>query len=419
MADVVVRKVQPEEAEAFVHSVRVPFLYPPTGEEDDKAADERRINAIETDRAWVADDRGRFVGNSCIYSLDVTVPAAPGRLSPVVAMAGVSAVGVHPTHRRKGILRRLMVEMIEDARQHGEPVAGLVASESVIYGRFGFGHATDCAETEIDSRESRFAVAAPELEIRLIDKDESAKVLPEMYDRARRSRAGEPSRTAADWEAMIADRPDHRQGHGSLFRALCDDGYVAYRAGDGDIMRAKNVDLIVEEIRASTPEVEAALWRFVLDIDLVGRVIAKRRPVDDPIRWRLSDPRQLHTVSIDDRLYVRMVDTKAALEQRGYRSDGRTVIDVLPESHDDPADPATGRWLLEAGPDGASCRRARRSDKDCLRMKLRDLGSLYMGGVSASSLAAAGRVEELRAGSLLAADALLGTSPAPTTASGF
>ena len=159
----------------------------------------------------------------------------------------------------------------------------------------------------------------------------------------------------------------------------------------------------------------------MLDLDLIGRVTAKRRPVDEPLRWRLADPRHLRMVGLDDRLYIRLLDVPAALEARGYRREGRLVLDVVPprDTLDGQPDVAPGRWVLDAGPDGASCRAARAGEDADLRLGVTELGALYLGGFPASSLAAAGRVSELRPGGLDRADGLLATWPAPLTVTGF
>jgi predicted acetyltransferase len=419
--DAVVRKVRPEEGPAFRQSVMVPFLDPFAGDPDQIADLELWAAKSELDRAWAVDAEGRFVGNACIYSLDVTLPATADHPCPTIPMAGVSAVGVHPTHRRRGYLTQLITAMHDDARQRGEAIAGLEASESVIYGRFGYGLAVDVAEYSIDSRASAFAVPAPALDLALVDKEAAAKVVPDLFDRQRRTRAGEINRSPGFWNQFLIDRPHHREGSLARFHAVSDQGYVLFRARPGkDVFRAERADIVVEELRGDTPEVEAGLWRFVLDLDLIGEVRVQRGPVDEPIRWRLADPRQLRTTAIEDRLYVRILDTVAALEARGYQAEGRLVLDVLaPEASVGAADPAPGRWVLEAGPDGASCRRARSGEEADIRLGLAALGSLYMGGFAASLLAAGGRVEEVRTGSLSAADALFTTRPGPRSGTGF
>jgi predicted acetyltransferase len=418
--DVEVRKLRPEEGQEFVQSVGVPFLSPVTGDPDTFAEEQDRIARTETDRAWVAEEEGRFVGNSCIHSMDVTLPGRAGQACPLTAMAGISAVGVHPTHRRRGLLRRLMAVMLEDARSRGEAVAGLIASESSIYGRFGFGLATEMAELTINSRQSAFLRPAPEVRIQLLDRDEAAKVLPELYERQRRTRAGEISRSGPVWKEIMADRPHHRGGGSGLFFAACDAGYVTYRAHEANILRADLANVVVDELRGTDPDTEAALWRFVLDLDLVGQVTVKRRPLDEAVRWRLEDPRQLRVAAVEDRLYVRILDVPKALEARHYRQAGRLVLDLTEPSVDEGAiDPAPGRWVLEADPTGAACRRARRGEDADVRMELTDLGSLDLGGFPAALLARAGRIEELTPGRLEAVDSLLSTWPSPLTGTGF
>ena len=414
-----VRKLRPGEEVAFIHSVFTPFLEAVTGEADQTAEIDLELAQIEVDRAWVVESEGRFVGNACNISLDLTLPAAPGELCPVIPIAGVSAVGVHPTHRRQGLLRRLMAEVLDDARARGEAIAALNASESSIYGRFGFGLASDMVDYSIDTARAVFSTPAPTIPLRLVDRDEALKMLPEIFDRQRRTRPGEPSRPLPAWESFLADPPSRRSSGSALFIAVSDDGYVAYRrSSDPNVFLAERADITIEDLRGLTADTEAALWRFVLDLDLVGRVKARRRAVDDPIRWRLTDPRQLQTTAVIDRLYVRVLDVPKALEARGYRHAGRLVLDVLPDAAGG-ADPAVGCWSLEAGPDGATCRPARSDEAADVRLDVTALGSLYLGGYRSSLLAAAGRVQELTAGSLEVADNLFSAGLAPLSGTGF
>ena len=413
------RRLQRGEEAAFVKSVRIPFLDPNTGSAEDEAADRPWAERVETERMWVVEDRGQFVGNGGVRTMDVTVPAPPGGTCPVVPMGGVTAVGIHPTHRRRGFLSRMMAEMLADCRRRGEPVAGLIASESIIYGRFGFGLASDSVDYRIDSARSAFKVAPAAADIHLIDHAEAAKVLPGLFETARTARAGEPSRSTHFWEDTLADRPHERHGASGLFFAVCDAGYAAYRARrEADILSAERSEIVVEEVQSADPEVQAALWRFVLDLDLIGFVRFRRRPPDEPVRWRLSDPRQLQTATVHDRLYLRVLDVPGALTARGYAADGRLTIEVLPDEVGG-EDPAVGTWRLEAGPQGATCSKITTGAEADLRLKVTALGSLYLGGVSATTLAAAGLIEALTPGGIDTANRLFATNPAPSTVTGF
>lgn len=410
------RRLQPGEEAAFVRSVRVPFLDPNTGSDEDEAADDRRAARIETERMWVVEERGQFVGNGGVRTMDVTVPGAPGKPCPIVRMGGVTAVGIHPTHRRRGLLTQMMASMLDDCRERGEPVAGLIASESVIYGRFGFGLASDSAEYRIDSSRSEFHAKPVPRDIRLVDHLDAAKLLPGLFDAARTARAGEPNRTPAFWDEVLADKQSDRHGASGLFFAVADGGYAGYRAKhDSDVLRGERVEIVVEEVAAADADTNAALWRFVLDLDLIGHVTFRRRPLDESVRWRLADPRQLQTIAVNDRLYLRILDVPAALATRGYATEAKLGIDVLPDAAAG-ADPAVGTWLLEAGPEGSECRPSVHAD---IRLDLTALGSLYLGGVSATTLAAAGLIEELTPGSIATADRVFAATPAPSTVTGF
>jgi predicted acetyltransferase len=416
----VIRRLQPGEEKAFIASVRVPFLDPATAASEEEAWLERAVRSTELDRSWVAEVDGRFVANCGFHSLDVTLPAPPGAACPVIRMGGVTRVGVHPTHRRRGLLRQMMAEMLDDARSRGEAIAGLHASESVIYGRFGFGLATEIAEYTIDSREGRLLDPGPDLDLQLLEKDEAAKVLPDLFDRLRRQRAGEPGRIPTTWESIVVDEPAQRHGGNPAFFAACDEGYVIYRSIEDRPSNWRRDRVIIEELLAESAAAEAGLWRFVFELDLIDEVTALHRPVDEPLKWRLADPRQLRVEMVDDRLHIRVLDVAAAFTARGYRTDGRLVLDVTPPPVDEGSrDAAPGTWVLEAGPDGSSCRRARPGEEPDLRLDVTALGTLYMGGFPASLLASAGRVAELRPGGLLQADRLLGTWPAPSTVTNF
>jgi predicted acetyltransferase len=421
-----VRLIESDEVRAWASSVSVPFLDPAQSEAEQAAWVRHWGPHVEIGRTWAAEDRGHFVGNACVFSRTVTLPAGPGRVCPVVPFAAVSGVGVHPTHRRRGILRRLMGEMLTDARQRGEALAGLLASQASIYGRFGFGPATMAARYEIDARMSGFARPAPVTDMSLLHPDEAAKLLPDLFRRACARQPGQVDRDDATWASIIADDPAGRAGFSPRSYVATAEGFATWRALEvieaHDSFGRVRVDAIVAE----TAEIEAALWRFILDLDLVREVQVFPRPVDEPIRPRLSDPRQLRTTAVVDRLWFRILDVPAALTARGYLRSGRLVLDVRapaatpvgPDGADGP-DPTTGRWLLDAGPDGTTCRPAAPAEATDLVLGLAALSAVFGGGTRASVLAAAGRIDEARPGALDVADGLFASRPAPLSVTGF
>lgn len=413
-----VRRIEPAEIPAFATSVGVPFLDP-----GNEGAAEFWAGVVEPARTWVAVDGGRFVANAAVLTRDVTVPGPDGQPCPTLPLAAVTAVGVHPTHRRRGILGQLMAEMLDDARRRGEPAAGLLASEAAIYGRYGFGRATGGATVVMDTSRSSFAVDAPRPDLRIIDVDEAAKVLPDLFDRLRRGRAGQVDRPEGTWAAALADRGRPENGGRALHWVVGDDGFISYRARpvpDADGFDRSRIE--VRDLMGATPEVEAGLWRYLLDIDLVTEVAASRRAIDDPLAWRLSDPRQFRIRAYGDMLWIRPLDLTGLLQSRAYPISGHLVIDVVaPPGRNHPGDEAlvTGRWSLDAGPDGVVVQRARPGQAVDLRVGIAEVGALCLGGVTATTLAGAGRVAEERPGALGLADRLLATTPSPLSSTGF
>lgn len=380
----------------------------------DRMADLRR--GAELDRTRAAFEGGRMVAASAALSTELTLP---GRAT--VPAAAVTWVGVLPTHRRRGHLRRMMAALLDDAAARGEAVAVLLASESLIYGRFGFGMAISHTAVEIESRHTTLRPSAPDGggRVDLLEAEEAVKALPVLLDRARRLQPGDLRRPDLSWDDVFRDLEKDRGGAGPLFYAVHEnasgeaDGYAVYRVkltwADG----LPHGRVLVEEVVSVTAEAEADLWRYLFSVDLTDVVEAEHRPVDDPLRWMLVDPRRLRVTMVSDFLWVRLVDVAVALAARRYEVDGALVLDVADGFRPDVA----GRYLLEGGPDGADCRRT--TEAPDLLLTVEDLGALYPGGVAASTLAAAGRVIEGRPGALARADAMFACHPPPFCRTAF
>ncbi len=108
----------------------------------------------EFDRTIAAFDGTQMVGTASAYTFRLTVPGGSADA------AGISLVSVLPSHRRRGILTEMMQYEINDARQRGEALAILYASESGIYGRYGFGLATWHQRMRIGRGDGRLAIGA-------------------------------------------------------------------------------------------------------------------------------------------------------------------------------------------------------------------------------------------------------------------
>jgi predicted acetyltransferase len=392
-------------------------LFGAFGEVPDEDTLARAANGYQADFALGISDQGRIVATASAYPLELTLPAGLGRPYPSIAVPGVTAVGVAPTHRRQGLLTKLMNHQLADFRQRGYPVSVLLSSESIIYGRFGYGWAQSYQSLQIESHRSAFRADAPIVggRMRLLEADEAAKILPSIHDRARLGQPGELNRGLRWWERHLKDPENDREGAGGRMYALHEsptgeaDGWLSYRFRKREWLNGiPRHQVAIEDLVAADRRVLTALWRFALDLDLVEEVSVAMRPVDEPLRWLLADPRRLRTTEVADHLWVRIVNIPAALEARGYGLAERLVIEVT-----SPDAGASGRFVLEAGPTSGSCRAANKGEKAQLVLGLADLGAIYLGGVTPSVLAAAGRVMEVQPGSLGVADRLFASPVAP------
>jgi predicted acetyltransferase len=404
--DIEIRSVGADEMKAYIGVLGTAF-----GETlpDEQVEDE--MKTFELDRSIAAFDAGRIVGTGGAYSMELTLPGPAAR----VPVGGLTAISVLPTHRRRGILRAIMLRHFEEVESRGEPVSVLFASESLIYGRFGYGLATQQAWYEIDPRRGAFdRVPAAGGRTRLVEGDEARRLLPEVYDRHRRLRPGELSRSPARWEVELRDpewarRPGSTGRFDVVYESEPDqaDGYATYRVESSWAHGFATGTARVGELFALTTEAAAGLYRYCLDLDLVGTVQFERRPVDEPLRWLLADPRRLRLTELTDGLWVRLLDVPAALAARGYAVPGSVVFQVT--DHLRPAN--DGRFLLDGGPDGAVCQpTSREPDLVC---DVTDLGAAWLGGTRLRSLAQAGRVLEQRPAALARADAMFASALAP------
>ena len=370
----------------------------------------------ELDRTLAAFDDGRIVATAAAGSWELTVPGPA-----TIPAATVTAVAVLPTHRRRGILTALMARQLDDVADRGEAVAVLTASESIIYGRFGYGVSTWAEGFTLDRAHASLAhpVVADGRTV-MLDPDEATKRIPDVYDELRRREVGGLSRPEGWWADHFRDPEAFRDGASPRFYALHESaagealGFVSYRVkknwtDDG----VPCGDTQVYELHAATPAVRAALWQFCLGVDLSATVSCWNAPVDEPLRWMLADPRRFRVSGVHDWLWARLVDVPAALAARRYTATGRLVLDVA-----DPFKPHnSGRYELVGSPQGAECHPT--DAEPDLSLTVAELGALYLGGVACTTLARAGRIEVRQPGALATGDALFVTSEAPWSVTEF
>jgi predicted acetyltransferase len=399
-----IRRVREDELTAYFDAMSTGFLARP-----DVARLAEDVRPVwDLDRVWAAFDGDRIRGTFRTWPTEVTVPG--GATIPASAVTNVT---VMPTHRRRGLMRGMTLAEHAATRERGEVAALLYAAEYPIYGRFGYGPACLEAKWALDATSTTFIGEGADGVDIVPPTEEMRDALKSIYDAWRTRQAGEIRRRDDRWDFELGLREDgwdprwkgflavHRDGSGNV------DGYARYRNEDKwERDQPRNV-LTVDELHALTDDAYAALWRFAAEIDWVGTVKAERRIASERLPWLLSNARAAQITTLVDGMWVRLFDVRRALEARTYEREGRLVLEVV----DAEAPDGRIRLELEAGPDGATARKTRRSAD--LTIDVSALGSAYLGGIGLRHASLSRGADEHRSGALADADALLRTLAEP------
>jgi predicted acetyltransferase len=369
---------------------------------------ERFAKWIEVERLHAAFDGGRLVGGAGAFSFELSVPGGAS-----VPAAGVTVVGVLPTHRRRGVLTAMMKAQLENCRARGDAVAYLWASEATIYGRFGYGLASRIGEMNLARERTGFAQPFEARgTLRIVDLEEAARTFPPLYEAVRAQRPGMFTRSEDWWETRrLFDNPRRKDGPKNRVLLELDGkpaGYAIYTVKQDWHSGSSKGTVSIMEAVAPTPEASRELWRWLLDFDWTSEFEANLLPVDHELFLLLAEPRRMQLTVIDG-VWVRPVDVGAALSARTYAGDGEVVLEVtdklLPEN--------AGRWRVTA--EGAE----RTEAEADLRLDVTGVGSVYLGGFSFADLVRASSAEELQPGAAERGDALFRTDVAPWCAEIF
>lgn len=376
--------------------------------------DEDRLESLrartDLDRALAAFDGDRIVGTALAFSFEATLP---GGSRPV---AGVSAVGVLPTHRRRGVLTALMRRQLHDIHERGEEaVATLFASEGGIYGRFGYGLGSLLGTVTIRRGEGVLRADAPRdpgLRLRMAAPAEVRAEMARVHAAARSGRVGEFHRDGEWWDRLFRRFGERHSGYGPAKCVVAEDGagpagYALYRTREGyDAHGNADGALEVLELHATRTAALVQLWEFLLNRDLVGSVTADLRPVDDPLLYLLADRHRARWTP-GTGFWGRLVDLPRALSERSYAA----PVDVVVEVSDAVCPWNRGRWRLVVQGGSAHCAR---TDRDAaLSLDVEVLSSAYLGGEPLTGYAAAGLVRQSRPEAVLELSAALTTPAAP------
>lgn len=399
-----VREMRPDEHEQWVVLGRRGFLE--ARRPSPEGVDVRR-RALDGHRRRVAvDGAGRVVSTFRSYGVDLPVPGG------AVVGEAISSVVVAPTHRRQGLLTRQMTTDLRQARERGDALAVLIASEAPIYGRFGFGAATEGCRWTVDARDARFRtdpVREGLVDVELCEDADLLGVVPALHDRLAAASPGATPRDGLWWRTALGVEDDGSGDDPLLQRpaVLARDaagevvGALSYRAVETSDGRRGTTRAEVLDLLADGPAATTALWRFLAELDLVVAATAGNRSPHEPLEHLLVDPRAAVQTERDDFHWVRLLDVPAALAARRYALPGSVVLEVV-----DDLGLSGGRWRLVAGEDGVGRAEVTGSEPDVV-LPVAVLGAAYLGQVPLAGHVAAGRVDERTPGAARRLGALL------------
>lgn len=384
---------------------------------------EVQVEDIATDRVtgvWDSSqaDPDTPVATVRSWEMGLTVPGGAA-----LASWAISSVTVSPTHRRKGIARAMLTGELRTAVQLGLPIAMLTVSEATIYGRYGFGPSARQSSYLVDTQRARWTGPTPAGRVQFVSPESLLADGPAVFDRTRDRSPGEVDRREIWWKRTLGLLPNEPDAHKRGIRAVRYDdadgaiaGFALYEIAMQNVSqpgRLKLVDLV-----AATDDAYAALWRFVIEMDMVNEIEAPLRSVSEPVAWQVSDHRAVRKTSERDHLWLRILDVPAALGARSYAAAGEYLLHVT-----DDLGFAEGRFLLTVAADGSGRAHPLTGAAPAAAVEVAlsaaDLASLYLGGTSAVDLARAGRLTETSPDAALRLDTALHSAYAPHLSTWF
>lgn len=414
----IVHPLPADAVEGWAATMMTAFLGDASGEDFQRIVEILR-RSWDPERRWGAREGSRWVGTLGSLPNTLTVPGTEDAAAHISADA-LTMVTVAGTHRRRGLLTAMMTGYLREARERGDAVSVLWAAEAPIYGRFGYAPAADKAAYVLHPRRPGGRLEpAGEGRLRQLDAAELGDVGPAIFDAARRLRAGNIDRPARWWSRNLGldgyPAPPKAPTYVAHEGPDGPDGFVIWTPSRPADSREHLGAVEVSELCAANDDAYRDLWAYLSGLDLVAEVRLDLRPVDEPARWLVRDRRALEQVHAGDGLWLRLLDVPVALSARRYAVPGRLVLEVVDDST---GGFTAGRYLLEGGPDGATCTRST-VDSPELRLDQRALAGVYLGGTSLRNQFITGLIDELGTGAVRLADAMFATPLAPSCATDF
>ena len=413
----IVNPIAAEEITSWAATMAVTFHGDPAGPEIG-----RRLTILERswdpDRAWGARDRGRWVATLRTEPRTITVPG-PGLDTLQLPVDALTNVTVAATHRRRGVLSSMLSNSLIAARDRGHALSVLIAAEWPIYGRFGYGPAVLSADYELRSARRGATPGGDPGRLYRVDRSELAGVAHDVFARARTERAGQMDRDERWWNRMLGldgyepspDAPSTwlvHEGDGGP------DGLTAWTTSGEFGLVPPFATVETWDLVAASADAYRDIWAYLCGIDGTDQVRIRNRPIDEPVRWLLTDGRALVTTRVVDLVWARVLDVPAALSARRYAVTDEIVLEVIDDAH---PSLITGRYALSTTADEVQCERTGRAAD--LTMSAQVLGSVYFGGVGLRPQMLAGAVQEHTPGAVTRAELMFSAPRAPWNTTWF
>ncbi|QAY62199.1 GNAT family N-acetyltransferase [Xylanimonas allomyrinae] len=339
-----------------------------------------------------------------------------------LASAGLSWVGVHPQHRRRGLASAMIDHHFAACLARNEALSVLYASEYPLYGRYGYGRGCDDVRLQIPRGARLLDVpGADRHTVRLehASQERHGDMVARLHAAAGDdvvaglNRPGWAERETLPMQDLWWDDPEHLRGGFETRRIVVVEldgeprGYATFRrkiVWDADGVQGP---VQVGEAVALDAAAARALWGVLLELDLAGEVLPYLLPADDVVLSLLADRRAARPRLVDN-LWVRLVDVRTALGGRRYAADVDAVIGV----HDRRLPHNEGAWHVRGAAFGPATCEPTQAPPD-LELDVRELGSVYLGAGSLAALATAGLVTERTPGALARVGTAFGWPVAP------
>jgi predicted acetyltransferase len=403
----IIRPVTEDELPAWFESFGTAFYI--WGSDPHAMAAARRQH-MDLDRCLAALDDGTIVGTYRSFPTQLTVPGGVR-----IDVDAVSAVSVRPTHRRRGILTKMITEDLWAAVERGEVASILIAAEWPIYGRYGYGPATWQAKWTLRTRASSFQLP-PVGSVEVVDGLTARSLVPAIYDAHAAAQSGEIARPDHRWDFDLGlmEAPGRPRWKGQIVihrdAAGTPDAYARFHGEENWVDMYPEHRMFIDELHGVTREAEIDLWRHLAQMDLTASIQAEVRREHEPMQWVLADPRAAQVSGRADFLWVRILDVERALGARAYERDLDIVLDIVDRLGDRDG-PAAGRFRLTSKGGAATC--VRSEDAPDLMVEAKALGAAYLGGTRLIDAVRAGGMTEHRPGALRDVDALFRTADEP------